>query len=612
MKLRSSRVVRLRAGSPRRHPQGARPIHVLAATAVAIVAVLGLLTHVGLPLVTAGVTSPFDNPNAPHLTVFLARNSTGYAALERWVLRHSDPMRPSDYNAPHLTKQQINAMVASHGAHVRVAAAAEPLGWHCRWDGGDVTTCVNANLMARVPRFSSRDARHVHARVGTPVHRRVRTKLIGNRREVADHKDAWVVPDTVARSFGVPLGAALNGTVGVIEFQNSAHYCPSDLAQFRDMWGFPATPVTHVGAFPTGECPGEGESSLDIQWVVASAPRASAFHYYFTAGWIPSGAYEVFNARVLTDVLSASYGWCESCQADILPGSNLTSREIVQLSDDQILKSTARGTTWVVASGDSGCNGRCHEACSPAGCCASYPGSSQWVTAAGGLDVLSSTTLHGGPCGGANGSLTCAGAADALRPCVSHNDGWTTGGAASNFTAVPEWQRTALDLYLDRGLPLPRYSPAVARYSADTSAPGHLVQCVVGGQLVALDGTSAAAPIVAGWLLHLGQALHDTPRARLGFFNPLLYVSAAVCPQCTVAVRGAGNNDCTETTCCPGFGYNSTRVGWDPLTGVKPLNVSATATFIATMVDGGGTCAAGTAASAHSARSPWWGAVHQT
>lgn len=534
----------------------------------------------------AAPQDPWKNPVHPRVRMFLQREEAKYAALHRWVVEHSNILNPKLFYTPHMTPAEVNAAISNPDAWAVAEKAAEARGWHCRWDGGDVADCINPYHIidkgnigeSMLPLFNGTVEHIVPIGPWTHNKRTFDTRVRRNLRAAADDTPL-VGPQTLYDTYNIDPKKHLPGRIGVIEFQDYAHYCASDLKQYRDMWGFPHTPVDHVGEFNTGNCP-EAEASLDIQMINAVAPYATGFDYFNTEAWIANGAYVVFNHTEgrppanRTVVYSESYGACEHDQNQIVPSAN-SSFAYYKIAEAQRLKLVAIGVTIVDSTGDSGCHTRQDIDCSTPACCANYPASSKYSVGASGVDVLTNVTTQCAP------NITCLGAAQHQRPCMSPNDGWTTAGAASNFSSVPPYQAESVARYNELGGMVPPFANTYGLYSADLSAPGHALLVVMAGSTSSLDGTSASAPIIAGQLYHLNSVFADTPRGSLGFANPLLYFVATNCPSCIRQVDVMGNNSWTEEADCK-TGYQTLERGWNPVTGTGMMDVGNTIDFLTT------------------------------
>ena len=112
----------------------------------------------------------------------------------------------------------------------------------------------------------------------------------------------------------------------------------------------------------------------------------------------------------------------------------------------------------------------------------------------------------------------------------------------------------------------------------------HVSQVVVNGRVASEDGTSAAAPLVAGLVSLLNEARLGAGKPPLGYLNPWLYALAAnASAGGTDAFTDVteGSNAISRMTAPLAFGFGA-AAGWDPVTGLgtprfRPLLESALA-----------------------------------
>jgi len=153
---------------------------------------------------------------------------------------------------------------------------------------------------------------------------------------------------------------------------------------------------------------------------------------------------------------------------------------------------------------------------------------------------------------------------------------FSSGGGFSIITPMPKWQETVVKAYLQSKpiYPLPAASVfnASNRGFPDVSALGHHYYVELGGQVQAVDGTSAATPAFSGLIASLNGWRAANGKPTLGYLNPLLYAVYAKDPTAFNDVL-TGDNSCTESACpCPantGFGAVA---GWDAATGLGTPN----------------------------------------
>ena len=391
--------------------------------------------------------------------------------------------------------------------------------------------------------------------------------------------DRFLGRETLQRLYGVP-GAAAGPAVsaGAIEYQNNGGFSNADLGSSQ-VWNEQALRnITHVVGPNQGL---DAESELDVQMLSQSAAGATLW-FWDTPYWLYGLAVDLLAAPTAPQVLSMSWGWAQDRQCDIIEcGANLTSQQYVERVNVEYLKMALRGITVVVSSGDAGAPGRTNEACTDTTRPVNpvFPGSSPYVLSVGATvlaasnETLNFTTplcqLHGCPTGRQELGLSF------------ETVGWTSGGGFDRYcTTTPWWQAAAVQQYLQSGTPLPPQFHRQGRAYPDVSAVGHSCPTLLDGQLQPVDGTSCSAPIVAGLLTWLNSR-RVTP---VGFVNPLLYHLSRTCPDCFHDVQ-VGHNWCTEAGCCtPDFGF-AAAPGYDPVTGLGTLNLSAILQATSTLPD---------------------------
>jgi kumamolisin len=369
-------------------------------------------------------------------------------------------------------------------------------------------------------------------------------------------------PNQILQAYGiVPLQASgLKGQGARLAIVGEAPTPSNDVSTFRSCFG---TKGTSLKIHNAGSIKPILESSLDAMVASMVAPKVDRLDL-----WVhpisesdDDGDVEGFlallaqplqataNGTPLPDVISVSYGECES-----IVKSYTASRTLVER---QLTATAALGITTVVAAGDSGSS-----ACArgvPASQLTSsdkkpqvsWPASSPWVLAVGGTNL----TLA------ADNTIASSGAwNDTAYPSPFHATAGG-GGGTSTFESKPWWQ------------PAQSFSASGKRMVPDVAAfadesPGYPIVCSKGvqgckgsGQSIAfVGGTSAAAPLVAGMIALWKQQAHDQGLKRPGFVAPLLYSLARSSPQAFLDIT-QGTNALFGGSCCP------TRTGFDLATG---------------------------------------------
>jgi len=330
-------------------------------------------------------------------------------------------------------------------------------------------------------------------------------------------------PPAVARAYHFPAG--LDGTgqaIAILELGGG--YKPADLASFFGHLGVPVPVVRAISVdgaanAPTGDpSSADGEVELDVEVAGAIAPQAQIGVYFAPntdRGFLDALTTAIHDTSLKPSVISISWGGPE----------NTWTQQATSAMDAACQDAATMGITVFAASGDSGAT----DGDPQQRLMVDFPASSPHVTGCGGTKLVAS--------GGAI-------ADEEVWNELAQNEG-ATGGGVSQVFALPTWQGAAKVPKAPTGQP-GRGVPDVAG-DADPST-GYNVE--VDGSSTVIGGTSAVAPLWAGLIALINQAL---PKPA-GFLNPLLYSPGAASAFHDITKGGNG-------------GYNA-GAGWDPCTGL--------------------------------------------
>jgi hypothetical protein len=414
-----------------------------------------------------------------------------------------------------------------------------------------------------------------------------------------------------------------------IAVMGQADIVASDITDFRAAAGLPVndpTVVTVPGSTPIPVNEGETtddlvETDLDLEWSGGVATGA-AIILVNSGDVFTSLQYAIQNEinGITIPIISQSYGACETS----LSSADLTTFE------GWLAEANTQGQTVVLASGDTGA-ADCDNSNPPAtvavqGLAVDYPGSSVYVTAAGGSEFMGDGSAQSPQTGAgqywsANGSNDVLTSAKSYIPEMVWND--TTfaiansgglsggGGGASQLWNKPSWQTGVAGIPADgkRDVPdislnaSPYHDPYLYCTQVQTVGSGaaFVSSCQANsfrisdpgqsddGGLTAAGGTSFAAPSFAGLLAVIEQKMKATQ--GLGNINPALYSLAANATTYASAFHDitTGNNQvpcATGSPNCPTsgnliIGY-AAGTGYDQASGLGSVDGNNLATAFAT------------------------------
>jgi subtilase family serine protease len=455
----------------------------------------------------------------------------------------------------------------------------------------------------------------------------------------------YVAPGDFAVIYDVnPLYQAGNTGKGVtIAVIGQTDIVSADITDFRGAAGFTAsqianepTVVTVPGTTPLTVAQGAAsddlsETDLDLEWSGGVATGASVA-LVNSSDIFTSLSYAIQNPinGITIPIISQSYGVCEA-------GLNTSDTNLIE---GWLQQANSQGQTVVLASGDSGA-ADCDDSgvtSATQGLAVDYPGSSVYVTSAGGSEFTGDGTAQNPQTGAgtywsANGSGSVSDdlitSAKSYIPEMAWND--TTfaiaqpngslsagGGGVSAKWSKPSWQTGVPGIPADghRDVPdislnsSPDHDPYLYCTQIQTTGSGtnYVSSCqatsfrVSDGSnadtnnLTAAGGTSFAAPAFAGLLAIMEQKLGSG--GGLGNINPILYQLAANATTYASAFHDitTGNNQvpCTAsspncpTGSNPVIGYTA-GTGYDLATGIGSVDANNLATAVAALVQATGT-----------------------
>jgi kumamolisin len=352
-----------------------------------------------------------------------------------------------------------------------------------------------------------------------------RRRTGGNRRRLAaDAASTQFTPLQIAALYDFPTQYDGTGEcIGIIELGGG--YTTADLETYFSQLGLAAPTVTTVSVdggsnTPTGSPDGpDGEVMLDIEVAGSIGPNARIV-VYFTSntdqGFLDAITQAVNDTVNKPSVISISWGG---------PESGWTSQSLQEF-DQEFQDAAAAGISICTAAGDQGSSdgvndGQPH---------VDFPASSPNVLACGGTTLSASGTTI-------------------LSEVVWNDpDDGATGGGVSDVFPLPAYQQNAgVPPAADSTENIGRGVPDVAA-DADPDT-GYSVR--IDGEDTVLGGTSAVAPLWAGLIACLNQALGKP----VGFLNPVIYGFTASAGVFRDIV--SGNN-----------GAYSAGPGWDACSGL--------------------------------------------
>ena len=279
------------------------------------------------------------------------------------------------------------------------------------------------------------------------------------------------------RSAYVP-GTTLTGTgqaVGLLEFDG---YYTNDVAQYLSQASLPSVPLQNVfiDGFNGVPGPGNGEVTLDIDMAIAMAPGLSQVIVYMAPN--PSPWVDLLN-RMANDNLAKQL----SCSWGGGPPEPVAELIFLQMA--------AQGQSFFDAIGDS------DAFIGPI----PFPGESPNITQVGGTTLSTSGPL---------GSWTA-------EKVWNWGGGVGTCGGVSTTYTIPVWQQ-GIDMSINQGSTTMRNMPDVA-----LTADNIYIIADNGMSEPGTGGTSAAAPLWAGFTALVNQQAVAAGRPLVGFVNPALY-----------------------------------------------------------------------------------------
>ena len=325
-----------------------------------------------------------------------------------------------------------------------------------------------------------------------------------------------------AYSFTSRSAAGRQGAGMTVALFEQEAWRASDVRKFQACYGTGAQVSTVKLDGGAGHRPGL-EATLDIETVIALAPRASLLVYEAPGNLTSKAAIDEYTRIVDDDqaqILSTSYGLCEAVTRAI-------NRGLIASENTVFEQAATEGISVFAASGDSG-----SEACEQFSkrlkeLAVQDPASQPFVTGVGGTE------------------LTAIGPPPAERVWNDARTGeGAGGGGVSSIWPMPSWQKgpgvigrysSARRCHLTRG-----YCREVPDLSASADPErGYVIYYL--GHLSVDGGTSAAAPLCAALVIDISS--REAPAAREGFLNPVLYSL----PKGTFNDIRRGNNDYTRT-----------------------------------------------------------------
>lgn len=321
-------------------------------------------------------------------------------------------------------------------------------------------------------------------------------------------------------------GVALNGkgqSIGLLELDG---YFPFDIAEYEFLAKLPNVTLTNILLDGVNGVPGgnETEVALDIEMAISMAPGVSQVLVY--EGTNPD---DILN-RMATDNSASQL----SCSWGFIPPVDATRDQIYE-------QFAAQGQTMFQSSGNNG----------------AYAGAPESPSDDPNLTVVGGTLLTTSGAGG---------------PWLAESAWSGSGGGSSTSFPLPPWQQ-GLSAPANQGSPLFRNVPDVAAVAGVS-----IWLIALDGEQGPIGGTSAAAPLWAGFAAMANQQAATLGKPPIGFINPTLYEigRSAFYPSAFHDVVTGNNTNAASPTnffATPGYDLCS---GWGTPGGSNLINALVT------------------------------------
>ncbi len=292
----------------------------------------------------------------------------------------------------------------------------------------------------------------------------------------------------------------------------------SDLKEFQRRFGIPNKPITKVVGKDIPDNPGI-EANLDVQYIGATGRNVDT--WFVSISTYSNGKQEDFLSWMVGQVNTTDSPWVHSVSYG--DDEDSIAKDYLSRVDNEFMKFGVSGRTVLFASGDSGveCNGA--QMFVP-----NWPTSSPYITSVGGTISLDTVWVSGG-------------------------------GGFSNYFSTPDYQKAAVQAYLNSGeAPSKSHFNVSGRAYPDVSAFATNFEIIEYGRIEEVGGTSCAAPTVAGIISILNDVRLNKGEKTLGFLNPLLYSTLKGKGFFDIVNGNNGNGVCS--------GFKAIK-GWDPASG---------------------------------------------